>query len=228
MAKRKKNTDYIEEIEEVSVKTNESGIQSMFSQNQLVLLGIAGAVLLIVGAYLAYSLLYMAPKEKTAMEQMFKAEFQFQQDSFALALEAPGGGFDGFLDIIENYSGTKAANLAKYYAGVCYLNLGRYEDAITFLESHNEKGNVTTVTKYGALGDAYSEVGDFDKALSSYEKASKGNTDVLSPYYLYKMGLLAYKEKENEKALKAFKRLETDFPKSTEAEEAKKYISLLN
>jgi tetratricopeptide (TPR) repeat protein len=159
---------------------------------------------------------------------MFKAEFQFERDSFALALEAPGGGYDGFLDVIDNYGGTKAANLAKYYAGISYLNLGRYEDAITFLESHKPKGNITSITKFGALGDAYSEVGDFGKALSSYERAAKGGTDVLTPYYLYKLGLLSYQQKDNAKALKAFQRISDDFPKSIEASEAAKYISLLN
>lgn len=228
MAKRKKNTEYEEEFEEVIAESNEGGLQSMLSKNQMILLGIVAAVVVLAGVYLAYKLLYMAPKEKTAMEQMFKAEFQFQQDSFALALEAPGGGYDGFLDVIDNYKGTKAANLSKYYAGICYLNLGRYEDAIIFLESHHAKGNITSVTKFGALGDAYSEVGDLNKALSAYEKASKGDMDVLTPYYLYKLGLLAFKEKDNAQALKAFQRIAKDFPNSIEASEATKYISLLN
>ena len=109
-----------------------------------------------------------------------------------------------------------------------YLNLGRYEDAVQFLKAHNEKGNITVVTKYGALGDAYSELNELDKAMSSYEKATNSDINVLTPYYLYKLGLLANQQNDKEKALKAFSRIEKEFPNSVEATEASKYIGLLN
>ena len=200
----------------------------MIDNNQTTVIAGAGILLLLIGGFFAFKMLYQAPREKTAMEQVFKAEYQFQRDSFALALEAPGGGFEGFLDIIDNYGGTKAANLSKYYAGISYLNLGRYDDAVSFLESHNEKGHVTSITKYGALGDAYSELGNFSKAITSYEKAASHDNSLLTPYYLYKLGLLSLNQNQKEKALKAFTKISSDYPNSIEAAEATKYIGLLN
>jgi len=207
---------------------NSGGGGNFFEDNQMMVIGAAALIGLIVCAYFAYKFLYKAPLEKEATEQIYKAEQQFLKDSFALALEAPGAGYDGFLDIIDNYGGTKTGNIAKYYAGISYLNLGRFEDAISYLNSYNESGNVTSITKYGALGDAYSELGDFGKALSSYNKATSKGVGVLTPYYLHKLGILSYREGDNDQAAKAFNRLKSEFPSAPEAEDASKYLGMLN
>ena len=227
MGKSRKPKKNEEEILVDIVEAKEAA-QSFFEKNQMKILGAVGLVLLLIAGYLIYKIVYQEPREKTAMAQMYKAEYQFQRDSFALALESPGAGFDGFLDIIDNYSGTKAANLAKYYTGISYLNLNRYDDALTYLESYKPSGNVTTITKYGAMGDAASEKQDMEKALSYYQKAASGpKNSELSPYYLNKAGLLARTLGKNDVALKAFERISADFPGSAEAVDASKYISLL-
>lgn len=217
-----------DQIEDSAIVKQADNNKSFFEANQMSVITGAAIVLLIIGAFLAYQYLYKAPREKAASEQIFKAEQQFLRDSFALALEAPGGGYDGLLDIVDNYGGTQTANLAKYYTGISYLNLGRFEDAISYLDSYSASGNITTITKHGAMGDAYSELGDFSKALNSYEKATSVSNDALTPYYLYKMGLLAQKEGNKDKALKAFKRISGEFSKSAEAQDAAKYIGMLN
>lgn len=217
------------EYEEVGgTGINISTGNDFIDNNQTTIGIVVGAILLLVSGYLAYKYIYQGPREKTAMEQIFKAEEQFQRDSFALALEAPGGGYEGFLDIIDNYGGTKTANIAKYYAGISYLNLGRFEDAISYLDAYNASGNITPQSKYGALGDAYSELGQMDNAISAYSKAANGKNEYLTPYYLYKLGLIAKSQNENSKALSAFEKIIADYPKSSQAEEAKKYIGLLN
>ncbi len=166
--KRKDSDELLMDVTEVAGQA-----QSFIEKNQTTIIGVAALLLLLVGGYIAYKMMYQAPREKTAAEQLFKAEYQFQRDSFALALESPGGGFDGLLDIVDNYDGTKAANLAKYYTGISYLNLNRFEDAISYLESHKPRGSITSITKYGALGDAYSEIGDMEAAFGAYKKLHK-------------------------------------------------------
>ena len=231
---RRRNTgdgggEFIEVVSsEGGTPSNNSGGGSFFEDNQMMIIGAAALIGLIVCAYFAYKFLYKAPREKEATEQIYKAEQQFLKDSFALALEAPGAGYDRFLDIIDNDGSTKTGNIAKYYAGISYLNLGRFEDAISYLNSYNESGNVTSITKYGALGDAYSELGDFSKALSSYNKATSKGVGVLTPYYLHKLGILAYREGDSSQAAKAFNRLKAEFPSAPEAEEASKYLGMLN
>ena len=169
---------------------------------------------------------FKTPREAKAMSAMYKAEQQFERDSFALALENPGGGFDGFLDIIDNYNGTKAANLARYYAGISYLNLGLYDPAIDYLKDFSASGALLPITKLGALGDAYSEKGEFDQAISYYQKAVNATAnDLLTPYYLQKLGLLSDKQGNAEDAAKYFNRIKAEFPDSEEGSQIEKYIA---
>ena len=209
----------------VNIVDASEGAQDFFEKNQNMILGVIGGLAIIIGGYFAYTHLYQAPRQAEAVEQMFQAQFQFEQDSFALALSNPGGGYGGFLDIIDNYSGTKAANLAKYYAGVCYLNLGQYESAVDNLEGFNPKGKVTPIMKFGALGDAYSELGDLDKAASMYSKAAKADeNDVLTPYYLKKLGMLLEYKQDYSGALKAYEEIKKDYPTAPDAQNIDKYI----
>ncbi len=227
MAKRKRSKKHEEEILVDVVEAREAAA-SFFEKNQIMIVAIGSILVLLVGGFLAYNLLYQAPREKEAMTQMFKAEYQFQRDSFALALESPGAGYSGLLDIIDSYGGTEAANLAKYYAGISYLNLNRFEDAISYLNSFNESGNITSITKYGALGDAESELGNMEAALKHYRKAVSGpSNSSLTPYYLQKLGLLSHRQGDSAGAREAFERIENEYPDAPEAIEAQKYIGLL-
>jgi tetratricopeptide (TPR) repeat protein len=207
------------------VETKQS-MEDFMEKNQLLIIGIVAALLLSIGGFIAYKMLYQAPREKTAQEQIFQAEIQFQRDSFALALSNPGGGYEGLLDIIESYSGTQTANLAKYYAGVSYLNLGSYPDAIKYLNDYKAAGNITPTMKYGILADAYAESGDMDKALSNYKKAAyTGDNEVLNPYYLKKLGLLYRRNGDTESANKAFQDILDKYRNSVEATDIEKFIS---
>lgn len=202
--------------------------QDFFEANQKTILSVLAAIVLIVGGYMAYSLGVKGPNEKAAQMAIYKAQEQFARDSFALALENPGGGFDGFLDIIDSYGSTKAGNLAKYYAGVSYLNLGRYPEAIDYLNSYSAKDEVTPIMKAGALGDAYAENGDLDQALSQYKKAANAeNNEFLTPYYLYKYAILSKKQGNTSDAAAAFERIQKEYPDSSEASEAERYAAML-
>jgi len=154
------------------------------------------------------------------------AENQFARDSFALALENPGEGYEGFLDIIDNYGGTPTANTAKYYAGISYFNLGRYEDAISYLESFSANDDLLPITKFGALGDCYAETNDFGKAKSMYKKAVQaGDNDALTPYYMKKLAMLHAREGEQEAASAMYQKIAEKFPLTPYGDEAKRFLS---
>ena len=128
MARRKKNKQEEEVLVDI-VEVRDS-FQGFYERNQKVVWGILGGLVLLVGGYFIYNNLYMQPRQVTAMDQMYQAQRQFEQDSFARALTNPGSLYPGFLDIIDQYGNTKAGNLANYYAGVSYLNLGRFTGII--------------------------------------------------------------------------------------------------
>lgn len=226
MAKRKINPpvtrkeDTLIDLGEVSGKA-----KSFLDQYQNTILGVVTAVAVVIGGIWAYINLYKLPKEIEAADQMFQAEFMFQKDSFQMALDNPGGGFDGFISIIDKYSGTKAANIAKYYAGICHLNLGNFDEAISFLNSHSPKTELMTIMTYGALGDAYSEKGEMEKAASFYQKAIKsGDNKAVTPYYLKKYALLQEKQGNSAEAMESYLRIQKDYPESFESDNIEKYI----
>lgn len=127
---------------------------------------------------------------------MYKAEEVFAKElSFALALENPEVVFDGFLGIIDNYGGTKAANLAKYYAGISYLNLGKYEDAVTYLEDYSAGDEVIFNHEIRRSLEMHMQNWETkkEKAMSFYKKAASSTENyMLAPYYLHKLAMLYY------------------------------------
>lgn len=224
MAKQKnrKEEEVLFDLVEASHST-----QSFVQRYQNYILGVAGAIVLIVAGFFAYKLVWLEPREQEAMQEMFKAEQRFEQDSFALALENPGEGYMGFLDIADQYGMTKAGNLANYYSGISYLKLGRYEAAIAYLKDFTPAGDFTPLLKHGALGDAYSELGENEKAIAEYKKAINApENDFLTPYYLYKAGMLLRSLERDDEAEKYFQQIVDDFPTSTQSRDVEKYLGV--
>lgn len=222
--KRKRVTTNEETL--VNLATAKVRATTFFEHNQKVILAVLGGLVLVIGGWFVYHNLIMQPKEEKAMAQMWMAQVQFEQDSFNLALDNPGGGYSGFLHIISDFKGTKAANLANYYAGVSYLNLGNFDAALTFLNDFHPAGIISPVMKHGALGDAYSELNQMDKAIDNYKKAADASeNELLTPYYLKKLAMLHETQNENAKALDIYKRIKAKYPNSNEALSIDKYIA---
>ena len=225
--KRKKRNKKQDDDTLVDIVEVKESAESFIESNQKNIMGALLALVLLVGGYLAYKHLYQEPREKEASSQLYQAQLQFEKDSFALALTNPGNGALGFLDIAEQFSGTKAGNLAKYYSGVAYMHLGKYDAAIEYLDDFSPRGEVLPVTRYGLLGDAYSEKGDFDQAASYYRKAvhaADGN-DFLAPLYLKKLGLLHEKNGNWQAAAEAYNEIKTKYPLSIDGGDIDKFIA---
>jgi tetratricopeptide (TPR) repeat protein len=212
--------DVVVDVEEVYSKTEE-----FIENNKKSLSVIVGAIVILIGLYLAYSNFYQAPRESEAKANMFAAEQFFAKDSFNLAINGDGVNYYGFLDIIENYSGTKAANLANYYVGVSYLRLGNYEQAIEYLKKFDGEDIIVSTMAIGLIGDAYSELGNDEEALDYYEKASKHNENKFTtPYFLMKSATTAERLGDFEKAFNNYTKIQKEYPESTEARDIEKYI----
>jgi tetratricopeptide (TPR) repeat protein len=223
MAKRKTSANDETLVDIVEVRES---AESFVENNQKLIFGALVALVLVVGGYFAYKYLFQIPKQKEAVEQMYKAQEQFERDSFKLALTNPGSGFPGFLDIIDQYSGTPAANSANYYAGISYLHLGEYDAAIAYLKDFNADDEVLPITKFGAIGDAYAEKGDLGQAMSFYKKAvSAGDNEILTAYYLKKVGMLNEKNGDLGAAKQAYEQIQKDYPNSNEGRDIEKYIA---
>ena len=224
MSKRKKDDETLVDIVEKKEQA-----QELYNDNQNLILGALLAFVIIAGGIFAWNNFYKKPRQASAVKEMAQAQLQFDRDSFALALDNPGGGNPGFLDIIDQYSGTPAANLSHYYAGISYLNLGgdqNVEAAISYLEDFDDEGTVLAATKYGALADAYSEKNDLGQAESYYKKAiSNGDTEFLSAYYMKKLGLLYQTQGKMAEAKEMFEQIRDKYPFTPDGNGIEKYIS---
>ena len=214
------NEELIVDVQEVYSKT-----ETFIEDNKKVLSIVILGAIIVIGSYFGYKKLIIAPMEIEAQSDMFMAEKYFEQDSLQLAINGDGLNY-GFLDIVDEYSGTKAANLAHYYLGICYRNIGDYEYAIEELKSFSSDDVMISTVAIGAIGDSYMELNDIDEAINYYEKAvSHGDNKLTSPIYLFKAGL-AYEENQDfEGAKKKYKSIKADYPDSKEAQTNDKYIS---
>ena len=208
-----------------------SKTEAWVEKNQKAILGFIGVVAVCVLGYFAYDQYIKGPKEAEAMNEMFQAQRYWEQaltapekDSlYNLSLQG-GEGKYGFIDIIENYGGTNAANLAHYYAGMAYLNTNKYQEAIAQLDKFSSDDDILAPLAKGAIGDAFAQLGQNGDALKYYEEAANMRTnDFTTPRFLLKAGIAAMSLNQNDKALAHFKKIADDYPKSTEATKAEIY-----
>tara|TARA_B100000809_G_scaffold39367_1_gene34467 strand:- start:14450 stop:15133 length:684 start_codon:yes stop_codon:yes gene_type:complete len=214
------NEELIVDVQEVYSKT-----ETFIENNKKVMSGVIFAVIVVVGGYFGYKKMVIAPMELEAQSEMFMAEKYFEQDSLQLAINGDGLNY-GFIDIADEYSGTKAANLAHYYLGLCYRNTGEYEFAIDELKSFSSDDIMISTVALGAIGDSYMELGDIDAAIKYYGKAVKhGDNKLTSPIYLFKAGIACEDAQDFSGAEKNYKAIKADYPDSREAQTVDKYIA---
>lgn len=183
------------------------------------------AVVVLVGGYFGLNKFYFEPKENEAQNEIFKAQGFFEIDSFSLALKG-NGKFKGFTEIADEYSGTKAGNLAKYYAGVCMLRTADYAGAIDMLEGFSTSNTLIAPLACGLLGDAYVESGDLEKGVSQYLKAARMNKNKLtSPVFYKKAGIVSEELKKYDDAIDAYNNIKNDYSDAQEASDIDKYIA---
>lgn len=222
MAKKKQQQE--EEVI-VDVVQSVSKLERFFENNRQSLSGIAIAIFVIVGGLFAYQKFYQQPREQEAQEQIYYAQRLFEADSFSFAINGHRGN-PGFLDIAADYSGTKAGNTANYYAGISYLRLGDFEKAIMLLDDFDAPDPVLNLLSISAIGDAFVELGQKEEGLEYYQKAIKQEANnFISPFILFKAGLLAEELGQAQKAFDYFTQIEKDFPESRQAADVKRYIA---
>lgn len=193
-----------------------------------VLIGLTVIIVAVAGWY-GYKEYIVKPKEERASDAMFRAEQYFAMDSSNLVLNGDGQS-RGVLYVINNFSGTKEANLAKYYAGVSYLKLGDFNNAVKYLKDFSTDAKQIQMMAYGVLGDAYSELNKKEDAIASYKKAAETfeEDENNSSEYLFRAGLLAETTGNASQALELYKQLKDKFPRTEKGFQADKYIYRLS
>ena len=188
------------------------------------LTGIA-AIVILVGGVLGYQHFISEPNEKKASEALFKGEQYFNADNFELALNGDSLGYEGFLNVANKFSGTDAGKLANAYAGLCYAQLGNYEEAVNYLNKFNANDHLVSPALLGTMGNCYAQLGQLDKAAATLVKAAdKANSQALSPIYLIQAGQIYEKLGKKSEAVSAYKTVKEKYFNSYQSTDIDKYI----
>jgi tetratricopeptide (TPR) repeat protein len=217
--KKEENPQAIKNVEQTLTKTE----QFLEENYKAILIGLAAIIVLIGLGWLGK--LYIENRNNEALSQMYQAERYFEMDSLNLALNGDGN-YLGFLDIANDYKFTQAGNLAKYYAGICYLHLGEYESAIEFLNKYSRKDKVLGSLALGATGDAHVETGDLEKGISLYLEAAKyGDNSFSTPLFMMKAAEIHELNGDLTEALNIYEQIKKEYPESSEGTAVDKYIA---
>lgn len=207
MAKKDNKAEGMEKVDSAVSRT-----ENWFENNSKKIITAFAAIVVIAIGIILYYQFVRVPRNAEASTELYKAEFEFARDSFNLALNGIEGEFSGFATIVEEYGSSPAGNAARYYAGVCCMRLGEFENAINYLEDFSSDEPFIGSQAVALIGDANMELGNNDKAVSYYMKAADmANNTYLTPMFLIKAGntyelLGNYKE-----ALNVYKRVQDEF-----------------
>lgn len=214
-----------QDVEVTDVLGKAQGFWDKYSR-PIILVG--GAVIVLIAGYYAYENLVAGPKEVKANEAIGKAQGYFAADSLDVALNGDGMN-PGFLKVISNYSGTKAANLAHYYAGVIYLRKQDFNNAIKQLKDFNTDAYQIKANAYRMLGDAYMDSGKKDEGVDYYKKAGQVNDkdEFISSENLFRAGLAYETMGKSKEAAELYKEVKEKYPKTDKGLLADKYLARL-
>uniref|UniRef100_UPI0040292414 tetratricopeptide repeat protein n=1 Tax=Prevotella sp. TaxID=59823 RepID=UPI0040292414 len=199
-----------------------------------ILIAVAAIIVVIAGVFLYISQI-SGPREEKASTALSKGQTYFNNEMFEQAVNGDGAGFVGFAKLADEYSGTKAGNLANLYAGLCYANLGKWAEAQKSLDAISTEGDqMISPASQAALGDAYAHLNQLDKAVDAFKKAadmadSKAEDDTnnsLSPIFLIKAGEVLESQGKKDEALKIYQDIKKKYVNSmlVQSAEIDKYI----
>ncbi len=198
--------------------------EQFIEDNQKLLSYVLGGFIIVLLVVIGGNRYYLKPLNEKASADMFYAERFFEADSFNLALNGYGT-YPGFLNVIEDYGLTKSAKVARFYAGVCYHQLGDYEVAIDYLNKFKTKDLLIGAAKYSTMGDAYVELNDLNNAATSYRSGiSKFENNFSAPIMLKKLGIVYEEMGDLDQALEVYLSIESGYPETPEGREIRKYI----
>ncbi len=203
-------------------------------KHQKAIFGIIALIVCSILGFMAYQKYVGEPQEKEAANELAYPKVYFEQainssvavDSlFNLGLNGAEGKY-GFIDVADKFSGTKAGNLAHYYAGISFLKMKQYKKAISHLEQFSSKDALLGPTAKGAIGDAFADINQPEDALDFYIKAANLQKNSFStPLFLFKAGNMALDLGKSDKALSLFKQIKKDYPTSEEGRNIEVFIS---
>tara|TARA_Y100000996_G_scaffold414291_1_gene404760 strand:- start:11856 stop:12563 length:708 start_codon:yes stop_codon:yes gene_type:complete len=223
---KKENEEILPLDNQEAINQTLSKSEEFINKNKNYLILFFGIITISIAAFSIFSYL-KSNQNENAQNEMFQAVYYFEKDSLVQALNGDGNNY-GFLEIIDEYSLSEAANLSRFYAGASYLKLGNYQNAINYLDQFSSSDLLVQARAYSLIGDAYVELEDFENAIYYFEKASSENPNqFFTPSYLLKLALVYEEVSDLKSAIKSYETIISDFKDSPEYQTSLKNKSRL-
>ena len=186
------------------------------------------AIIVLAALVIGYMQFIRNPRIQKANEALAKCETYFQADNYDKALNGDGQGCIGLLKVADEFGSTAAGNLAKLYAGLCYAQTEKWQEAKTYLEKFSLQDDaIISPAALGALGNVYANLGENDKAIATLKEAAKrADNGSLSPTFLIQAGELLEAEGKADEALKLYQEVKEKYVNSmaVQQQEIDKFI----
>ena len=223
---KKENEEILPLDNQEAINQTLSKSEEFINKNKNYLILFFGIITISIAAFSIFSYL-KSNQNENAQNEMFQAVYYFEKDSLVQALNGDGNNY-GFLEIIDEYSLSEAANLSRFYAGASYLKLGNYQNAINYLDQFSSSDLLVQARAYSLIGDAYVELEDYENAIYYFEKASSENPNqFFTPSYLLKLALVYEEVSDLKSAIKSYETIISDFKDSPEYQTSLKNKSRL-
>jgi tetratricopeptide (TPR) repeat protein len=226
------NKKTVKNVKEQNVETLNSKEAFFLKYKKAIIIAVA-ALVVIIGGYALLKNLYLQPREDTASTELAKCQELFANEQYADALNGNKNGVPGFLKVASEYSSTKAGNLANLYAGLCYANLQKWQEAATAIENYSSGDDqMVSPAAMAALGNVYAHLKNYDKAVDCLKKAASmadakapnGLSMAETPYFLLQAGEILEAQNKKDEALKIYQDIKTKYVNSAVSVEVEKYI----
>ena len=232
------NVKNVKNVKEQNVETLNTKEAFFLKYKKPIIAAICAIVLIFAGVVL-YKNFVSGPREDEASTALGKCQELFMNQQYNDALNGNKSGCAGFLKVASDYSSTKAGNLANLYAGLCYANLDKWNEAIKYLDEYSPANDaMVSPAALAALGNAYAHTNQLDKAVSSLESAADkadkqgkdGINNSLSPTFRLQAALILESQGKKDEALKMYEEIKKKYTTSSlvQSQEIDKYIQRLS
>ena len=200
--------------------------EAMFLKYKNAIIGAVVALVVIVAGIILYKNYVSGPAEQKASTELAKGQTLFQAQQWEQALNGDSTGYVGFAKIASEYASTAAGNLANLYAGLCYANLEKWQEAAQCIENYDMKDDqMVSPAALGALGNVYAHLDQLDKAVTTLVKAAeRADNNSLSPTFLIQAGQILEKQNKKDEALKLYKQVKEKYFQSMQYQIIDEYI----
>lgn len=228
MLRPKKKISKREMKEDALVKTYVQATTFFETHKKNITTGLVIALVVVAGGFF-YAKNRAADNER-ALTDLARVYQLYDNGQYQIAIDGvPERNIPGLKSIVENYGGTDGGNLARFYLANAYFQTGKYDEALEEFDDFSTSEQMLEVSRLAGIAACHEAKGEYRDAATSFEKAATSYTkDVNAAENLNHAAANYALAGDKEKALELYKKLKKNYPTTSAAREADRYIAQLS